>query len=148
MAGKRLAAIFLTVHMLSCQTNDANSMQKKNPTKTLAASYNTNFKPVLERIIGQHTHGEARSVYQLCQIMEHQLKDQAAVAQLIEQAKKEDEEVAMHIVATVPSVGYFAMDGTEKILLYEDHSTKKSRNGEASRKLMDIIDEACKFTRK
>jgi hypothetical protein len=71
------------------------------------------------------------------------------VKKLIIKAKAEPMDTAYHIVAQVPSIEIFAYhygegDAKEKILLVEDYSVLKYRNGPASKELVDLVNKLCK----
>jgi hypothetical protein len=71
------------------------------------------------------------------------------VKALIEKAKAEPLQTAYHIVAQVPSIEIFAYHhpasgDPEKILLVEDYSVLKYREGPASKELVDLVNKLCK----
>lgn len=105
---------------------------------------------ILEKRLGELSLQAPRNQTSTCLITHThaQIKDvMANVTKWIDEAAKADFTTAYHFVAQVPSVEIFAyrdVEGKkEKVLLFEDHSTAKTRNGEAAQALIQLVDKVC-----
>jgi hypothetical protein len=101
-------------------------------------------------IKGRLSKGGATNKESTCEIKDSNpaLKDKAAAMQdLLRKANKEPFQTAYHFTAQIPSVEIFGYlyDGNkeEKILLVEDHSAMKTRQGPASEQLLEFIKKVC-----
>lgn len=126
-------------------SSQAVAMQKKMAAKQEVRQEQSSYALIFERLIGEKTQQEARSVFIHCKVYEHQLEELDTVKSLIKEAKKAKELTALHIVPTVPSQTYLVYDGEERINIHESSSKTVSKDGEASKKLKAMIDQRCQF---
>jgi hypothetical protein len=128
-----------------------NCVMGKDDSKNAPASPNSS-QVLLEKFNGRLSTSEQNNVVSECSLTSTSanLADKVDhVKALIEKAKAEPTQTAYHIVAQVPSIEIFAYHhpasgDPEKILLVEDYSVLKYREGPASKELVDLVNKFCK----
>ncbi len=105
--------------------------------------------PVLQKVVGDLTRDHPDNRFEVCTLLEGDLKDFARVKQEIERVKGQEISEGFILTPVIPSLQYFAYLGSEKILLSEIGSTRKIRlpvgeQGNPSLDyIMEQIDEKC-----
>ncbi|MGE0173587.1 MAG: hypothetical protein AB7T49_12395 [Oligoflexales bacterium] len=120
---------------------------EKVDAQTTTPSANKSMFVVIK---GRLSKGAATNKESQCEIKQShpELKDKVqAMQDLLAKANKEPLNTAYHFTAQIPSVEIYGYLGegkdAEKVLLVEDHSALKSRQGPASEKLLEFIKKVC-----
>lgn len=133
-------SLILLAGLVSFKLPIADAMKRK-PKSLPAAATQATIEPLLELVIGEQN--SQNLPVEHCALGVDKIEDLEQVQKLIEDASKEELQVALHIRATDPSFGYYAYAEGERIILRESHSNTQFRDGEASKQLIDLIDKHC-----
>lgn len=105
---------------------------------------------VLEKRLGELSQQAPKNKTSTCQISRThpQVKGILSnVTKWIDEADKADFTTSYHFMAQVPSVEIIAYrkvgDKNEKVILVEDYSTLKTRNGDAAQELIKLVNGIC-----
>jgi hypothetical protein len=110
---------------------------------------------LFEKIVGKEARLKASDPITHCEVRANDTrlsKDLLDLAQRIKEAQKEPWQEGLHFMAQIPSVEIYAMavtfDGAkevkaERILIFRDYQTLKTRVGANSEKLLEVINRLC-----
>lgn len=150
---KLLGLSLLSLGLFACIS--AAKPQRTSAAST-AKSVDSSSPVLLKKIIGGLERRDATQPVYTCELRASDVSDLSNVQKLIKDLSTAKIQVAMHIVATVPSVELYAyLDGKE-VLIFRDYSTleypapppsKDGSEGEtrhpAALKLADILNAKC-----
>ena len=94
---------------------------------------------------GEDSFSYEKSIFLKCKLGPAQLKSIKDLESWVINAQGEKERTGMHIMSQVPSIEYSVFYKDKKLILKKDYSTLKYRDGAASRALIAIMDNMCKW---